>query len=86
MQEVDVLIKGVYAPNVIEAELGKPLRINFNRDEEVGCSEYVIFPDFKIRKRLPAHEVTPVEFTPNKTGEFEFSCSMGMYQGKLIVR
>lgn len=86
MQEVDILVKGVYSPNVIEAELGKPLRINFNRDEETSCSEYVIFEDFKIRKRLPSHQTTSVEFTPDKKGEFDFTCSMGMYRGKIIVK
>jgi plastocyanin domain-containing protein len=27
----------------------------------------------------------PVEFIPDKAGEFEFQCQMGMLRGKLIV-
>lgn len=86
VQEVEVVVKGVYAPNVIEAKKGEKLRISFKRDEDTSCSEYVIIPDFKIRKRLPAFETTTVELTPDRAGEFDFTCSMGMYTGKLIVK
>jgi len=34
---------------------------------------------------LPAHETTPVEFTPDKPGEFTFTCGMNMLRGKLVV-
>jgi plastocyanin domain-containing protein len=27
----------------------------------------------------------PVEFLPQKPGEYEFACQMGMLRGKLIV-
>lgn len=84
--ETEILVKGVYSPNVIEAKKGQKLKINFKRDEDVSCSEYVVMPDFKVRKRLPAFETTVVEFTPEKEGEYEFTCSMGMYRGKIIVK
>ncbi len=28
---------------------------------------------------------TPVEFTPDRAGEFTFTCGMNMIRGKLIV-
>jgi len=35
---------------------------------------------------LPAYKTTPVEFTPDKPGEFTFACGMNMVRGKLIVQ
>ena len=84
-QIFDILVKGVYSPSVIRAKVGKPIKINFRRDESTECSRFVNFPDFKIRKELPEGETVIVELTPDKTGEFTFTCDMSMYQGKLIV-
>jgi plastocyanin domain-containing protein len=45
----------------------------------------VIFGDFGIARDLPAYQTTSVEFTPDKSGEFVFTCGMNMLRGKLIV-
>jgi len=84
-QIFDVLVKGVYSPSVLEAKVGKPIRIRFKREESAECSRYVNFPDFKIRKELPEGEVVSIEFTPQRKGEFLFTCDMSMYQGRLII-
>jgi len=84
-QVFDILVKGVYSPNVIRAKVGRPVRINFIRKEDNECSRFVVFSDFKIRKELPEGEVVPVEFMPDRPGEFSFTCDMSMYRGKLIV-
>ena len=46
----------------------------------------MVFPDFNVSKQLPAFATTTVEFTPDREGEFAFTCGMGMLHGKLIVR
>ena len=84
-QEAMVLVKGGYTPDVIMVEKGKPVRLNFVRAESASCSEMVLFPDFKKSAKLPEGETVPVEFMPDKAGEFEFQCQMGMFRGKLIV-
>jgi plastocyanin domain-containing protein len=84
-QEVMILVKGGYTPDVIVVEKGKPVRLNFVRAESSSCSEMVLFPDFKKSAQLPEGETVAVEFLPDKAGEFEFQCQMGMLRGKLIV-
>src|SRR5689334_23343489 len=84
-QEVDITVKGGYSPDVIVVQKGKPLRLHFYRDETSSCSEQVIFGDFGIVNNLPAFKSTTVEFTPDKSGEFTFTCGMNMLRGKLIV-
>lgn len=85
VQEVRVTVKGGYDPDVIVVERGRPVRLDFYRDETASCSEQVRFPDFGVVRDLPAHQTTPVEFTPDKAGEFTFTCGMNMMRGKLIV-
>ena len=84
-QEAMVLVKGGYTPDVIVVRHGKPVRLNFRREETAACSEMVIFNDFGKSAHLPTGETVPVEFLPEKPGEYEFSCQMGMFRGKLIV-
>jgi plastocyanin domain-containing protein len=85
VQEIKVTVKGGYSPDVIVVRQGKPVRLQFYRDETASCSEQVIFGDFGIAKDLPAFKTTPIEFTPDKTGEFNFACGMNMMRGKVIV-
>ena len=84
-QEQMVLVKGGYTPDVIVVEAGKPVRLNFVRQESASCSEMVLFPAFNKSATLPEGQTVPVEFLPKDRGEFEFSCQMGMFRGKLIV-
>ena len=84
-QEALVLVKGGYTPDVILVEHGKPVRLNFVRTESATCSEMVLLPDFNRSAKLPEGETVPVEFLPDKPGEYEFQCQMGMLRGKLVV-
>jgi len=86
VQEVNVTVKGGYSPDVIEVRQGRPVRLNFYRDEDSSCSEQVVFGDFGVARNLPAYKTTPVEFTPDRPGEFTFTCSMNMLRGRLVVR
>jgi plastocyanin domain-containing protein len=84
-QEAMILVKGGYTPDTIIVQSGKPLRLAFRRDETASCSEKVIFADFGKSADLPAGELVPVELLPQEPGEYEFTCAMGMFRGKLIV-
>jgi len=86
VQEVNVTVKGGYSPDVIVVRQGMPVRLNFYRDETASCSEKVIFGDFGIARDLAPFKTTPIEFTPDKPGEFTFTCGMNMLRGKLIVQ
>lgn len=85
VQEIEVQVKGGYDPDVLVVEAGRPVRIDFQRNETADCSEEVVFGDFGIRKKLPAFQRTPVEFTPEEPGEYVFTCGMSMMRGKLVV-
>ena len=85
VQEIKVTVRGGYSPDVIVVKKDTPVRLNFYRDETSSCSEQIVFGDFGIARDLPAFKTTPIEFTPEKAGEFTFACGMNMLRGKLIV-
>jgi plastocyanin domain-containing protein len=85
-QEAMILVKGGYTPDTILVQRGKPVRLNFRREETAACSEMVVFSDFGKSAELPEGEVIPVEFVADETGEYEFTCQMGMLRGKVVVQ
>lgn len=82
---VNIAVKGGYAPGSIRTKAGQPVRLVFDRQETSSCSEEVVFPDFGIKKFLPAFKQTIVEVTPPKPGRYEFTCGMSMLRGTLIA-
>ncbi len=83
---IDILVKGGYSPDVISVKKGTAVSLNFIRSDESSCLEEVVLSDFKIKKYLPLNKKVSIAITPQKTGKFDFSCGMGMFHGKLIVR
>lgn len=84
-QEVEVTVKGGYQPAAIVVKAGHPVRLNFTRREASTCGEEVIIPGFGKRAHLPQNQTVSVEVVPDTPGEYEFTCGMNMYRGKLVV-
>ncbi len=84
-QVARVTVKGGYSPDTLVVKRGRPVRIEFDRQETSSCSDTVVFGDFGISRSLPAFRTTPVEFTPQAAGTFDFTCGMNMLRGRLIV-
>ena len=85
-QEIKILVEHGYTPEAIVAKKGVLLKLIFERKEADSCSERLLIPEFKINQFLAPNAVTEISFIPDKAGEFEFRCGMGMLHGKLIVR
>lgn len=81
VQEVTVTVDGGYEPNRIVVQVGQLVRLNFDRKDPSSCLEEVRFPDFRIAQLLTLNQITPIEFTPEKPGRYEFACGMNMFRG-----
>lgn len=84
--EVDITVGGGYTPSSVVIPFGKTTKLNFFRKDPSSCLEEVVLGDFKIRKFLPLNEKVTLEIRPQKKGEFGFSCGMGMFHGKIVVK
>ena len=85
LQRTRIVVSGGYTPSTVRVKAGRPVRLEFDRQETAGCTEEVVLADFGIRRYLPAHRTTPVEFTPTRPGSYEFTCGMAMVRGRIIV-
>jgi len=84
-QDITVVVRGGYEPSTIRVKAGRPVRLAFDRQETSSCSEEIVFPDFNLRRFLPAHQRTVIELTPPKAGTYEFMCGMSMLHGRVIA-
>lgn len=77
-----------FKPNIIKVKKGEKVTITINN--RGGFHDFYI-DEFNVKsKTIPGGESTTVEFTPDKTGSFEFYCSIGNHRamgmkGTLIV-
>ncbi|MDO8659686.1 MAG: cupredoxin domain-containing protein [Candidatus Parcubacteria bacterium] len=83
---IDIIVEGGYSPNVISIPKGKTTKLNFIRKDTNSCLEEIVLGDFKVRKYLPLNQKITIELTPQKSGEFGYSCGMNMFHGKIIVK
>lgn len=70
VQEIEVSVGGVYTPDRIEVEAGRPVRLIFVRHEASTCTAEVVLPDFSMVRELPVGRRVTIEFTPTKVGEY----------------
>lgn len=80
-----VVEKGIYDPSVIQVKAGKKVTLRFLRKDPSPCAEWVVFPKLNLSRQLAINQITAVELMLNEAGEYEFTCQMNMYRGKLIV-
>ena len=85
VQSATITVHGGYAPSTIRVRAGQPVSLVFDRQETSSCSEEIVFPDFGLRKFLPAHERTTITVLPPTPGTYEFTCGMSMLHGRLIA-
>jgi heme/copper-type cytochrome/quinol oxidase subunit 2 len=74
-----------YTPNVIRVKKGVPVELEINNPLEDSCLSTFKIPDFNINNVNLKVGTTNLTFTPEKTGEFTFSCGMDMFKGTIIV-
>ena len=85
IQEVSITVDGGYIPAIVTVKRGLPVRLKFMRRDPSSCLEKVLFPDFHIAQDLGLNVTTPVEFTPQTVGNYQFSCGLNMFHGAINV-
>lgn len=84
---VEIEVKdGTYQPAVVEVPAGKPISLNFTRQDASPCAEKVVFADLDISADLPLDRAHNIQIPALDPGTYEFTCQMGMYRGRLIAK
>lgn len=77
---------GKYTPSVVTVERGKPVELTFIGGQELGCGGTVVFKSLNQSKDVASGKSVMFAFTPDEAGEIPFTCSMDMYDGKVVVK
>jgi plastocyanin domain-containing protein len=84
---IEILVKdGVYKPAYIQVERNRQITLRFTRRDASPCAEIVIFNSLNISQQLPLNRPIDIKLQLENPGEYEFTCQMGMYRGKLMVK
>lgn len=78
------VVSSGYSPNQFSVKKGIPVKWKIEGVNVLGCQAYLVVPKIGIQKILEAGE-NIIEFTPKEKGPIYFSCSMGMYRGRIDV-
>lgn len=84
--EITVTEKG-YEPSPISVERGQPVELVITRKTEMTCATDIVIKEHGIKKELPLGQPVSITFTPEKSGELRYGCSMEqMISGVLMVK
>jgi uncharacterized protein len=67
-----------YLPNTFTVVEGVPVEWRIDGREAIGCGRVIVMPQTGLTQYLSPSKITSVRFTPEKTGNLRFNCSMGM--------
>lgn len=73
-----------YTPNVFHIKPNTKTRWIIDATNPYSCASQLTAPSIGVSKQLEPGENT-VEFVSPASGTIKFSCSMGMYSGKIII-
>jgi sulfite exporter TauE/SafE len=75
---------GGYQPEVAWAKADRPVTVRFITQDSYSCARAVVFRNLRIQKILPPTGETDVVIPAQKAGTtVSYTCSMGMYRGKI---
>lgn len=82
---IDVSYAGFW-PAEFALSRGVPTRFEVSGEAAgIGCLAAFQIPKLGIRQLLQAGKTTAIAFTPDRPGNYTFSCSMGMFRGQFTV-
>ena len=85
-QNVQITVAGGYDPEVVTVKKGVPATLTFTRTSAQGCLDVVHSPALGFGDtELPLDQPQTVTINTDQAGEFQYSCGMDMFFGKVVV-
>lgn len=78
-------VTGAYQPANLQVATGLPTTLIVRSHRAKGCVRAFVIPDLGVEKILPVSGDTAIDLGVLKPGQLAYSCSMGMYTGRLTI-
>ncbi len=86
IQIVDISVtSNGYSPTHLIVRKDQPVKLNLRSSGAYSCASAFRIPSLGVVKDLQPNGESSVMFTPVKSGQIVFNCSMGMYRGVIEV-
>ena len=75
-----------YEPSPITLKKGEPVKLVITRTTDETCATDLVMNDPAVKVDLPLNKPVEVSFTPTRSGQLKYGCSMGqMISGVFLV-
>ena len=75
-----------FRPATVVLRRGAQSRITFVRQIENTCATAVVIQELGIDLNLPLNEPVSVDVTPKSSGQYNYGCGTGPFNGTIMVR
>jgi hypothetical protein len=87
VQKLSITIDGgKYSPAAISVKKGMPVELTFIGGKSLGCGGTIVFKSLNLTKSVEKGKSVVVKFTPKAAETIAFTCGMGMFDGKVVVK
>ncbi len=84
-QVVKIKVDHGYEPAVVKVKQGKPAQLVFKRTNPSSCLEEVKSTQLGFDQSLPMNQAVTIAIPTDQAGEYEYTCGMEMFKGKVVV-
>jgi plastocyanin domain-containing protein len=75
-----------FHPSSIDLVKGGPGTLTFVRTTDDTCAKEVVFEEIGVKKALPLNVPVTLDVPTDKGRTIAFTCGMGMFASKVVVR
>lgn len=83
---VEINVNNGYEPQEITVPKDQVTKLVFNRANPSACLATVQSDELGFKQALPLDQDVAVTINPKQAGEYDYSCGMGMFHGKVVVK
>lgn len=75
-----------FHPSSLELKKGGPGQVTFMRTSDKTCAKEIISKELDINKELPLNKAVTVDIPTDKDRTITFTCGMGMFESRMVIR
>lgn len=86
LQKAQVVIQGGYSPSTLVLQKGIPAEVEFLQKDSTACLAEIKSAELALDQKIEPNERITVKVPTDQAGEFNYSCGMNMFHGKVVVK
>lgn len=85
-QKAQIVIQGGYSPSTLVLQKGIPAEVEFLQKDSTACLAEVRSAELALDKKIAPGEKVTIKVPTDQAGEYNYSCGMNMFHGKVVVK